>query len=250
MIKNNRGVAILLFVFAMSIVVYILTLSIQSKIDNTLALRAKSKALNDVQIAIDQFAVGLKRAYDLGTEAPSSFGLSMKTPTTTFNQLSSGPIHFYIPATELSAGALSGVSTSVNQICVNRFDMFDFLAAGSSLNKPICLEIPTDLFALLKFFEKKAYAQSTVESIYDPGDALVTAFSGVSVSGVNPGVPNFRNRYFGQLDCPTANADTNSRFFCLNVKICPKLGGDSASCLDEEFVKQTYVFFRPPKVSL
>lgn len=253
---NNRGAAVLLFSIIISFVIFYLMMTLNQKYANMLNVKAKTKVYNDVQIAIDYFGSELKRAYDLAASVPDNYNrslfdfsgsnyLSDEIQLKDFeDNPSSISIKMYLPGV---TGVDDYPETDDNQLCINRSDSFNILSSGNV--KAICIKTDESLSHLLKSaIGTKSYAQQ-LENKYDPGDVSST-FTPVTVTNLNTGEARFQNRYFGNLNCDQIANNYNNPaggFFCLKVKICPKIILD---CEDEEFLHSGMVFMRPPTTQL
>jgi hypothetical protein len=258
---NSKGQYVLGAAIMAGVITFILVLSSQSKMSTTLQTRSKEKAAMDAQMAIDQFAMELKKAYDLAAPAPESNGAAAfaRTSQLAISVPTAAPpedVYFYIPSTSFPSGS--------NEICVHRSDGRDALITGTPR---ICIHVPEDLSASIepdgiRIDFKRPYidpnagqrfysffrlmhkilpqaAQASIEGIYQP--TLPAAGPSVAVVAVNSDAdPLFSYRYADFNYTPKTD-----RFF-LNVKFCVKYAND---CAADELIYQTYVFLKAPASS-
>lgn len=255
-LRNEKGQYVLGAAILAGIITFILVLTSQSKLSTTLQTRSKEKAALDAQMAIDQFAMELKKAYDLAAPAPESNNAAAYAKTSQVPISAASPpanVDFYIPSTSFPSGT--------NEICVHRSDGRDAIITGTP---KICIHVPADLSASIesdgiridfkqpyfdpnagqRFFSffrlmKKVLpepARASIEENYQP--TLPAAGPTVNLVNVNSDAdPVFRYRYADFNYAPQPD-----RFF-LNIKFCVKYAND---CTADELVYQTYVFFKAP----
>jgi hypothetical protein len=257
--KDSKGFVILGFTLVSAVIAFVFISSTTSRVAKLSAVYAKSKSLLDAQIAIDDFAVDLKRAYDLATPPPDSTSGTIKTslhvPSFTWSNRSGESIGFF-------------VADGSKKICVSRSDARDsnFFVPGSKVSK-ICINLPGDFFVRVEknqlyvhytgsknltysrspdrarlLFEafRPSLASAGVDIIYDPD---IPSGKGVlSLSNISRETDEtFRKRY-ADYEC----TKLTSVQFCVNINICVKYDG---KCDASEYIKQSYVFAKVPEKS-
>ncbi len=270
-IRNQKGAMVLMAAIMAVLLTMILIVATQSRMQNSLQSKSRYKALLDAQLAIDQFAIELKRGYELAMPSPESNNASpipLGTPVVTWNIPalpvgSTEPIQFYLPSSS------SAFPNAANEICVHRSDgrdgvLFPILVLGAPR---ICIKIPDNLSASLDpsgihFYPKKPTApdfpaskffaffnlfnrlipqdaNADLNDVYGP--ALTGPIPDIPMTGINSDADLiFRIRY-----ADNSYAPRDDRFF-LNINFCVKYTND---CTPDELIYQTYVFLKTPKSS-
>lgn len=271
MIKNQSGAILIVLSLMISVISIGMMFYLQSAHQTQLALKSRIKALNDATLALEQIGSELKHAYELSAPAPNSnpaLPLYKRTPTLQVTPTGTDPltrsITFFLPSRN-SKSTNSGVSQGVNQICVNRSDLSDFSSNPLLVSniKTICISLPSDLevkstyptldlnWPILPPTHKQAWLPQLIESSlsyaqsnhHSAPSLPTTPTTLISQSNTNLHA-SFRKQYFSDLNCPNTN-QTSAVIFCLTVRLCIQASG---SCSDEQYLKQTFVYYRNPTV--
>ncbi len=265
LISNEKGMYLIGAAILAGILTTLLIFATQHRLTSTLETRSRSKAMLDAHLAIDRFAMELKRAYELATPVVESNGALpiSSLPTTSWPFKPYGPvvdtIQFYIPS--------SSFPNNENQICAHRSDGRDSAITGGT--PKICINVPADFgaqidkdgltlypkypgeppsaskkfFALMRFLKKLGPQQASADlmDVYAP-DIAAGAPPSIPLVSVNAdGNPNFKAQY------ADFNYSVQPDKFFITVKFCVKYANN---CTPEEKISQTYVFLKPPQSSL
>jgi hypothetical protein len=250
---NQKGFATFAVAILISIVGMILYSSIQNSTASFLSEVFKLRAKIDAEIAIETFAPQLYRAYVYAQDLPETLN-GYKYPDVNVGEIkavpSIGGISLYFP----------------EEICYNRYI--------STLKDPICIKIPDNFFVKVKNKEeitivmeptkdmvedarlnleagkavalrmlKKIFIEEAEAQVSDPWDPGLGAFSTLpnfTASG------NFDAEF--QRDYSSFACANTTKVDCLKIKFCVRYKQKCTK--DEEFVKQTFVFEKPPKTQL
>lgn len=263
--KTQKGSILIILSFIISIISVGLMFYLQSAHQTQLALKSKIIALNDASLAIEQIGRELKHAYEMSAPVPASkdrkkrLATITKTPVGAENNKS---ISFYLPAKN-SRSTSSGVSQSANQICINRSDLSDFSSSGQLLSgsKTICITLPDDLevrstyptldleLPLIQKSYKFAWLIQVIQSSkifaqsHHPSSPSLPATPTTKVTQSNTQLnASLKKQYYDNLDCTVLNQTSNT-MMCITVRICILASG---SCTPDQYIKQTYVYYKNP----
>jgi hypothetical protein len=246
---NQKGYASIAVAILISILGLVLYNSVQNSTRTFLAETFRYRARLDAESAIDVFAGELYKAFILGH--PVAEGLNG------LRYRSSGIINH---------NGLSLFSPAPNRICFQR-------SIGGSSVDPICIQLPNDLLvknlnsetgiemafnedrkielplsdlatALVAQAAQALMIPEAVAQVRDPWDPGLAAFAGINIPVTRNFDPAFRNTY-SEKNC------TDASHQCLKIQFCVRLRGDCrADATTNEFIKQTYVFEKPPTTQL
>lgn len=247
-IKSNKGFAGAMLVIAVAVVVGVIIVGVVTKMGTLNKSYDKSRAYYDSEIAIENFAVALKNAYDkanylqdtppqtAGTAAKDDYGCPGKIVT-----VGTGAKQVRL-CWEYSSGLCSKRSLNAGlDICVdpgslqvNQLKTDEWMVAFEPN--------PKTLDQQLQFFKEATrqvlneislpVAQANLETFMPaiPGGASVNTFALNNIAENKPDA----------LTCTTA------QYQCLKVSFCVKNG---SSCSADDLVRQTYIFAVPAKTT-
>ncbi|WP_413583103.1 hypothetical protein [Bdellovibrio sp. HCB288] len=243
-LRSKKGFAGAMLVIAIAVVVGVIIVGVVSKMGTLNKSYDKSRAFFDSEIAIENFAVSLKGAYDKanylrdmppqtsGTAANDDYGCPGK-----IIKIGSGAKTIRL-CWEYAAGLCSKRSLNAGlDICVepgnlqvNLQSQDEWMVAYHSNNS----EKP-DQFEVFKEATRQVIAEINLPQAHANLDVFIPALPAITSVNSIPLNTTLRNR-------PEAPNCSLPQYQCLKVAFCVKNG---SSCSNSELIRQTYLFTVP-----
>ncbi|WP_413585928.1 hypothetical protein [Bdellovibrio sp. HCB274] len=247
-IKSQRGFAGAMLVIAIAVVVGVIIVGVISKMGTLNKSYDKSRAFFDSEIAIENFAVSLKSAYDKanylrdtppqtsGTAANDDYGCPGKVIT-----IGSGAKTVRL-CWEYASGLCSKRSMNAGlDICVEPGNLQVNLVSTDEWMVAYQPKPPTmdEQFALLKEATRQVFKEMALPQAQANLDVFTPALPAMSTVNSIAINNTLRNR-------PEAPNCAMAQYQCLKVAFCVKNG---SSCSANEMIRQTYIFSIPAATS-
>ncbi|WP_413576491.1 hypothetical protein ACLVWU_00435 [Bdellovibrio sp. HCB290] len=244
LLRSQRGFAGAMLVIAIAVVVGVIIVGVISKMGMLNKSYDKSRAFFDSEIAIENFAVSLKSAYDKanylrdtppqtsGTATNDDYGCPGKVI-----KIGTGAKTVRL-CWEYASGLCSKRSLNAGlDICVEPGNLQVNLESSDEWMvvyqpNPLNLE---EQFSLLKEATLQVFREMALPQAQANLDVFTPALPAMSTVNSIPLNTNLRNR-------PEAPNCAMAQYQCLKVAFCVKNG---SSCSANELIRQTYIFSIP-----
>jgi hypothetical protein len=247
-IKSNKGFAGAMLVIAVAVVIGVIIVGIVSKMGTLNKSYDKSRAYFDSEIAIENFAVALKNAYDkanylqdtppqtAGNAAKDDYGCPGKIVTigTGAKQVRLCWEYSKGLCSKRSLNAGLDICVEASSLQVSQLQTDEWMVAVSPKAKTWEQQVQLFKEATRQVMNEISLpvAQAGLES-FMPALPAMAAFNTFAINNVANNKPD-------ALTCSTA------QYQCLKVAFCVKNG---SSCSNADLIRQTYIFAVPAKTT-
>jgi hypothetical protein len=267
-IKNEKGLVGIFMVLIVAVIIGAMIIATQDRMRNLAAQYSHFKALLDAEFAVEKFGAELKGAYDKANTYSDFLVQTDDSLCTEYSLTSPNGSEVKLCWNFPPEGLCYERGLGAPPICL--FNSEDSFALNNTKNRELKIYVKSEtkiplqdllaesvLQAAREFWPQKAFAQEDVSDLapyrptppwsseyaFDPTENELELNSGSTCTSTE--VPTadcmLSRSYPREFTCGSPNVD------CIRVQFCVLHGG---ICTDDEFIKQTYVFFKNPDQSI